>query len=267
MPELPEVETVRRGLSKAWVGRTIQGVELRRENLRFPFPPDLDIKLVDRTIRNIRRRAKYLLIDLDNGSVILSHLGMSGRWTLDAADSSGKHDHVVFHLDDDTISVYTDPRRFGVLDLFDGKSHKLLDHLGPEPLDDWTGECLYHAISGRKSAIKTLILDQKIVVGVGNIYACEALHRVGIDPTRKGCDVSLEECKMLAIQIRDTLRDAIAAGGSTLKDFAATDGALGYFPHQFRVYDKEGEECSCGAIIERMVQTGRSTFWCSSCQK
>jgi len=267
MPELPEVETVKRGLAKSWIGRTITGVELRRDNLRFPFPKDFDIDLVDQKITDVRRRAKYLLIDLENGSVLLSHLGMSGRWTLDASDSSGKHDHVVLHLDDETMSVYADPRRFGVLDLYDGKSHKLLDHLGPEPLENWTGQMLFDTISGRKAAIKTLILDQKIVVGVGNIYACEALNRVGISPLRKGDEVGLEDCKKLVAQIRETLQDAIAAGGSTLKDFAAADGALGYFPHQFKVYDKEGQECSCGTSIERIVQTGRSTFWCPSCQQ
>ncbi len=177
MPELPEVETVRTGLSSSWVGKRIDGVDLRREGLRFPFPDGLEERLTGRTVKAVRRRAKYLLIDLDNGDILLSHLGMSGKWTLDASDCEGKHDHVVILFDDGSMSVYNDPRRFGVLDIFRGDSHKLLDHLGPEPLQEWTGKDLYEKLQKRKSAIKICILDQKVVVGVGNIYACEALNR------------------------------------------------------------------------------------------
>jgi formamidopyrimidine-DNA glycosylase len=230
MPELPEVETVRTGLSRSWIGKRIDGVELRRAGLRFPFPDGLEERLTGLTITGIRRRAKYLLIDLDNDDILLSHLGMSGKWTLDASDCEGKHDHVVIHLDDGSMSVYNDPRRFGVLDIFRGESHKLLDHLGPEPLEEWPASDLYAKLQRRKSPIKICILDQKVVVKV-------------------------------------ILSEAIRVGGSSLRDFAGVDGTLGYFIHQFRVYDKEGADCECGGIIERLVQGGRSTFWCTSCQK
>ncbi len=267
MPELPEVETVRTGLSRSWIGKRIEGVELRREGLRFPFPEGLEKRLTGQKIIDIRRRAKYLLIDLDNDDVLLSHLGMSGKWTLDASECEGKHDHVVIYLDDGSMSVYNDPRRFGVLDIFTGTSHKLLDHLGPEPLENWTAEDLYEKLQRRKSPIKICILDQKVVVGVGNIYACEALNRSHISPTRKSNKVSKKECQVLVNEIKVILAEAIQAGGSTLRDFAGVDGTLGYFPHQFRVYDKEGSECECGGTVERLVQGGRSTFWCPSCQK
>ena len=267
MPELPEVETVRTGLSRSWIGKRIEGVELRREGLRFPFPEGLEKRLTGQKIIGIRRRAKYLLIDLDNDDVLLSHLGMSGKWTLDASECEGKHDHVVIYLDDGSMSVYNDPRRFGVLDIFTGTSHKLLDHLGPEPLENWTAEDLYEKLQRRKSPIKICILDQKVVVGVGNIYACEALNRSHISPTRKSNKVSKKECQVLVNEIKVILAEAIQAGGSTLRDFAGVDGTLGYFPHQFRVYDKEGSECECGGTVERLVQGGRSTFWCPSCQK
>ena len=267
MPELPEVETVRTGLARSWIDKRIDGVELRREGLRFPFPEGLEERLTGSKIKQIRRRAKYLLIDLDNGDILLSHLGMSGKWILDASDSEGKHDHVVIHLDDGSMSVYNDPRRFGVLDIFRGDSHKLLDHLGPEPLEQWTAADLYQKLQKRKSAIKICILDQKVVVGVGNIYACEALNRSKISPTRISNKVTLKECEVLVNEIKIILAEAIQAGGSTLRDFAGVDGTLGYFPHQFKVYDKEGGDCECGGIIQRLVQGGRSTFWCASCQK
>ena len=267
MPELPEVETVRVGLSRSWIGKRIDGVELRRAGLRFPFPDGLEKRLAGRTITAIRRRAKYLLIDLDNKDILLSHLGMSGKWTLDASSCEGKHDHVVIHLDDGSMSVYNDPRRFGVLDIYNGDSHKLLDHLGPEPLEEWTGMDLYEKLQRRKSPIKICILDQKVVVGVGNIYACEALNRSHISPTRISNKITKKECDVLVNEIKIILAEAIQAGGSTLRDFAGVDGELGYFPHQFKVYDKEGSDCDCGGIVERLVQGGRSTFWCRSCQK
>ena len=228
MPELPEVETVRVGLSRSWIGKRIEGVELRRAGLRFPFPEGLEKRLTGRTITAIRRRAKYLLIDLDNEDILLSHLGMSGKWTLDASECEGKHDHVVIYLDDGSISVYNDPRRFGVLDIYRGTSHKLLDHLGPEPLEDWTAEDLYEKLQRRKSPIKICILDQKVVVGVGNIYACEALNRSHISPTRKSNKVTKKECQVLVNEIKVILAEAIQAGGSTLRDFAGVDGTLGY---------------------------------------
>lgn len=267
MPELPEVETVRTGLARAWTGKRIDGVELRRDGLRFPFPEGLEHRLTGRTITEVRRRAKYLLIDLDNGDILLSHLGMSGKWTLDASECEGKHDHVVIQLDDGTMSVYNDPRRFGVLDIFSGTSHKLLDHLGPEPLGEWTAQDLYEKLQRRKSAVKICLLDQKVVVGVGNIYACEALNRSKISPKRMANKIKKKECEILVKEIKNILSEAIRVGGSSLRDFAGADGALGYFIHQFKVYDKEGKDCECGARIERLVQGGRSTFWCRSCQK
>jgi formamidopyrimidine-DNA glycosylase len=250
----------------AWVGHKIVEVELRRKTLRFPFPEDMIERLQGRKIVAIRRRAKYLLVDLDNGSIWLNHLGMTGRWTYDASEYDGKHDHVMIRFEDGSVSVYNDPRRFGVMDIMVGASHKLLDHLGPEPLEDWSGVELADRIGGRKSPIKTLLLDQRTVVGIGNIYACEVLNRVQISPTRKGGDISEEECRLLVSESRKVLLEAIAAGGSTLKDFKAVDGSLGYFTHQFRVYDKEGQKCPCGGTVERFMQSGRSTFWCSSCQ-
>ncbi|MBT4066286.1 MAG: bifunctional DNA-formamidopyrimidine glycosylase/DNA-(apurinic or apyrimidinic site) lyase [Euryarchaeota archaeon] len=267
MPELPEVETVRTGLSRSWIGKRIDGVELRRAGLRFPFPDGLEERLTGQVITAIRRRAKYLLIDLDNGDILLSHLGMSGKWTLDANDCEGKHDHVVIHLDDGSMSVYNDPRRFGVLDIYRGDSHKLLDHLGPEPLEEWTANDLFQKLQRRKSPIKICILDQKVVVGVGNIYVCEALNRSKISPIRISNKITLKECAILVNEIKIILAEAIQAGGSTLRDFAGVDGTLGYFPHQFKVYDKEGSGCECGGIVERLIQGGRSTFWCASCQK
>ena len=301
MPELPEVETVRAGLHQAWVGRTITELTLRREGLRFPFPNDMAQRLIGQKITNVRRRAKYLLIDTSDGIVFLSHLGMSGRYTLItpsetsrylSVDSSshhskfgeltgfeGRHDHMEFRFDDGSVAVYTDPRRFGIADLFDRAEEpiqSLLEHLGPEPLEQWTAQDAAARCQGKRSPIKTTLLDQRFVVGVGNIYACEALHRSGIAPTRPTLKLVRKDGKPtkalteLVVQVKEVLKAAIAVGGSTLNDFAAVDGTLGYFGHHFQVYDREDGPClkeGCNGTIERIVQSNRSTFLCPRCQK
>ena len=304
MPELPEVETVRQGLLQGTLNKTFADVLIRREGLRYPFPEDL-VSITGTSVVGIRRRAKYLLIDLSDGRVLLSHLGMSGRYTIfDRAESAaakplwrtvnggvpvssfgdqtgygGKHDHLEFVFTDGSRAVYTDPRRFGIIDLFPSEaeaSHKLLASLGPEPFDPWDAEALSARLQGRKTSIKLALLDQKIVVGVGNIYVCESLHRAGISPrTEAGRLVRkngrpTKRLNDLVGHIKDVINEAIRAGGSTLNDFASVDGTLGYFAHQFAVYGREGlpcEKAGCGGVVRRIVQSNRSTFFCSSCQR
>jgi len=294
MPELPEVETVRSGLSSHFSGRKIDSVELRRDGLRFPFPSNMNQRMAGRTVESIERRAKYILIRLSGGLTWLVHLGMSGYFSLlqpDEVRSSlraysqgipigeGKHDHVVIVLDDGSRAVYTDPRRFGMMDLVDTEftlNHRLLTNLGPEPLSlDWDSSVLCQSLRNKKTAIKIALLDQKVVVGVGNIYACEALFRAKISPLRISATVAgkrktTQHAENLVAAIKQILTDAIASGGSTLNDFQAVDGELGYFTHFFQVYDREGESClrdSCDGTIFRILQGGRSTFYCKKCQK
>ena len=300
MPELPEVETVKNGLVKAWVGKTIERIILRRENLRYPFPENFSKQLEGHTITGIRRRAKYLLIDTDGDLVFLSHLGMSGKYTLfnsksvskyDLTNSEkksifgektgfdGKHDHMEIRFQDGSISVYTDPRRFGIVKLFhrsEEQVQSLLEVLGPEPFDDWNAQIAADRCRNKRSPIKTTLLDQRFVVGVGNIYACEALHKSGISPTKQAYKLVTKSGKptkalqKLVDEVKSVLTKAIAAGGSTLNDFADVEGNLGYFSHQFSVYGREDEPClkeSCGGIIDRIVQSNRSTFLCPRCQK
>ncbi len=269
MPELPEVETVRRGLLRL-VGKRILSVELNRPNLRFPFPDDMD-SIAGREILDIERRAKYLLIGLEGGLTWLAHLGMTGRF---GHQLEGKHDHVVVDFVDGTRLVYTDPRRFGMMDLIrPGESHKLLQDLGPEPLgESWSGEQLHTSIRNRQVSIKSALLNQHIVVGIGNIYASEILFRSGISPKRLAKNVSVKMANDIYQQTQHVLLTAIEAGGSTLKDgqFKQLDGDLGYFPHEFAVYDREGEICidpNCEKKVKKLVQSGRSTFYCSSCQR
>jgi len=305
LPELPEVETVRQGLLQGILNKTVSEVLIRREGLRYPFPKDL-VTVAGCTVTGIRRRAKYLLIDLDDGRVLLSHLGMSGRYTLfssadaeavpqqllatvnggvpvsafgDSTGYGGKHDHLEFIFTDGTRAVYTDPRRFGIVDLFPSEEEAiqpLLSSLGPEPFDPWSAVDLARALQRRKTAIKLALLDQKTVVGVGNIYACEALHRSGISPTRKANGLVRANGKptmaleRLTDHIKEVLSEAIASGGSTLNDFAAVDGTMGYFAHAFQVYGREGLPCTkdgCGGVVRRLVQSNRSTFHCPSCQR
>ena len=301
MPELPEVETVRTGLEQAWVGRILTEVHLRREGLRFPFPKDMVQQLTGKKIEAVRRRAKYLLIDTTDGLVFLSHLGMSGRYTLitpsevpryselqsspnhskfgDLTGYEGRHDHMEFRFDDGSVAVYTDPRRFGIADVFpraEEQIQPLLEHLGPEPLEQWTAQDAARRCQGKRSPIKTTLLDQRFVVGVGNIYACEALHRSNISPTRPTNKLVRKDGRptksliLLVEQVKEVLKAAIEVGGSTLNDFAAVDGTLGYFGHHFQVYDREDGPClkeGCNGTIERIVQSNRSTFLCPRCQK
>ncbi|MEO7634471.1 MAG: bifunctional DNA-formamidopyrimidine glycosylase/DNA-(apurinic or apyrimidinic site) lyase [Sphingomicrobium sp.] len=268
MPELPEVETTVRGLAAVLDGRRIVAVEARRPALRRALPKDLGQRLTGARVTALRRRAKYGLIDTDRGDTLIFHLGMSGRWRIDPGEVE-KHDHFVISTDDGHRIALNDPRRFGSLDL---ERTDALDAwppiaaLGPEPFD-LTAPGLKRRLSGRNAAIKLLLLDQGIVAGLGNIYVCEALFRARIHPRRAGGSVSLDRLKRLVPAIHAVLEEAIAAGGSSLRDFASPDGELGYFSKQFSVYGREGEPCACGGLVKRIVQGGRSTFYCPRCQR
>ena len=286
MPELPEVETVRRGLQPVLEGARLTRVEQRRPDLRFPFPDGFVQRLTGARIERLERRAKYLLGHLDRGDVLVMHLGMTGRFEIEAPGLAGrpgdfvqavaadpKHAHVLFETEAGASVTYYDPRRFGFMGLVpaDGlEAHPWFAGMGPEPLGPGlTAAHLAQAFTGRKQGPKTLLLDQRIVAGLGNIYVCEALHRSGISPLRPAGAIAASKYPLLVEVIRAVLGEAIEAGGSTLRDFAATDGALGYFQHSFRVYGREGEGCptaGCGGVIEREVQAGRSTFFCRQCQ-
>ena len=267
MPELPEVETTVRGLARVLQGRTIRRVEARRPDLRRALPMDLGQRLTGARVTGLHRRAKYGLIDTDRGDALVFHLGMSGRWRVDPVELE-KHDHFILETDEGRRMALNDPRRFGSLDLVRSDA---LDEwppfkaLGPEPFDlDAAG--LKRRLAGRSAAIKLLLLDQGVVAGLGNIYVCEALFRAGIHPRRPGGSVSLERLKRLVPAIHDVLVEAIEAGGSTLRDFASPDGELGYFSKTFAVYDREGQPCGKGGTVRRIVQGGRSTFYCPRCQ-
>jgi formamidopyrimidine-DNA glycosylase len=268
MPELPEVETTVRGLERVLKGHRIARVEARRPDLRRALPVDLGQRLTGARVTGLRRRAKYGLINTDRGDTLIFHLGMSGRWRVDPAEVE-KHDHLIIETDQGTRVALNDPRRFGSLDLVatdELEEWPPFKALGPEPLDIDPTE-LKRRLGGRKAAIKLLLLDQRIVAGLGNIYVCEALHRAGIDPRRAGGSISLERLRRLVPAIHDVLAEAIEAGGSTLRDFASPDGDLGYFSKKFAVYDREGAPCSCGGTVKRIVQGGRSTFFCPRCQR
>jgi formamidopyrimidine-DNA glycosylase len=291
MPELPEVETVRRGLMPAVVGHVLARVSARRADLRTAFPPAFVERLTGRSVVRVRRRAKYLLLDLDSGETLIVHLGMSGRLTIHgakaaqkpgafhhktAADGSGegKHDHVIFETEEGTRIVFTDHRRFGLMALAPTAQladDKLFAGLGPEPLDEsFTPAVLSAALKGKRTPIKSALLDQRVVAGLGNIYVCEALFRAKISPKRLAATVAGERSRRLVPAIKQVLLAAIEAGGSSLRDYARADGELGYFQHQFAVYDREGEPCpvrGCKGKIKRIVQSGRSTFYCPSCQR
>ena len=268
MPELPEVETTVRGLAKVLQGRRIERVEARRPDLRRDLPHDLGQRLTGARVTGLRRRAKYGLIDNDRGDTLVFHLGMSGHWRVDPR-SIEKHDHFIIETDEGRRLALNDARRFGSLDLVttgeldEWPSFKAL---GPEPLDVDVLE-LKQRLSGRTAPIKLLLLDQRIIAGLGNIYVCEALYRAGIDPRRAGGSISLARLRRLVPAIHDVLAEAIEAGGSTLRDFASPDGELGYFSKSFAVYDREAKACSCGGIVKRIVQGGRSTFYCPRCQR
>lgn len=289
MPELPEVETVRVGLAPALEGRRLTKVETRREGLRVPFPKNFAKRLTGRRVKTLRRRAKYLLADLDSGETLVIHLGMSGRmavyaegkerklgqYVYDAAPvaaGSGKHDHVVFETDAPARIVFTDHRRFGLMTLIETEAledDKLFQGLGVEPLSNhFHAEYLAAALRGKKTPIKSALLDQRVIAGIGNIYACEALFRAHVSPKRLALKVQPAQIVALADAIKAVLKDAIAAGGSSLRDYKKADGDLGNFQHHFQVYDREGEPCpGCGGTVKRIVQAGRSTFFCPKCQR
>ncbi len=283
MPELPEVETVRRGLLPAMEGSVIAHAEVNRPDLRWPFPENMAARLAGQRVIALRRRSKYILADLASGETLLIHLGMSGRMTV-SGDPLGvfhhdhpaaqKHDHVVFDMDNGARVTFNDPRRFGAMDLMEtatADAHPLLAKLGPEPLGNSFDETyLADALAGRKAPVKSALLDQRIVAGLGNIYVCETLYRARISPNRRAGNLSRQRAGGLVTIIRDVLLDAIEEGGSSLRDFRQADGELGYFQHRFDVYDREGQPCrsaGCNGTIRRIVQSGRSSFYCASCQR
>ena len=277
MPELPEVETVVRGLAGRMTGRRVVRLDLHREDLRWPIPRGLRRKVEGRLIKAVRRRAKYILIDLEDGGVLLMHLGMSGRLTVvNAGDTTPAevHDHVVFTLDDGTRIRFNDQRRFGMLDYVRDRAlekHPLLRELGPEPLDPgFTPESLAKSLTGKRTPLKAALLDQQVVAGLGNIYVSEVLFEAGLSPRRLARTVTLERATRLVGAIRGVLKRAIAAGGSSLRNYVQASGELGYFQHQWAVYGKEGEPCpacDCGGGIRRIVQSNRSTFYCAKRQR
>jgi len=288
MPELPEVETVRRGLAPVLEGARLTRVEARRPDLRFPLPEGFVQRLTGARIERLDRRAKYLLAPLDRGDTLVMHLGMTGRFEIkegkeepvqlgdfvEVVIPDPKHAHIVFQTAAGATITYYDPRRFGFMDLI--ATDKLAEHpwfakMGPEPLGpDLTPAYLAEAFKGRKQSPKTLLLDQRIVAGLGNIYVCEALHRAHISPLKPAGKIARAKFPLLVQSIKDVLEEAVMVGGSTLRDFKAADGALGYFQHNFRAYGREGQPCptpGCDGTIERIVQGGRSTFFCRVCQK
>ncbi len=290
MPELPEVETVRRGLEPAMAGRRLLSVTLARPDLRFPFPDNFAARLTGTEIRSLERRGKYLLAPLGSGETLLMHLGMSGRFTVDMAANGRaavadaafaharavdpKHDHVVFALEAGARVTFNDPRRFGYMDLAPTDHLETCRHLarlGPEPLSDqFNGARLAAALAGRATPIKAALLDQRVVAGLGNIYVCEALFRSGVSPRRRAGSLGRSRIERLAAAVKAVLAEAIAAGGSSLRDYAHADGSLGYFQHAFAVYGREGDACvreGCGGVVNRIVQANRSSFYCPACQR
>lgn len=285
MPELPEVETVRRGLIPAMEGRRIVSARANRADLRFPFPERFAERLTGARVERLDRRAKYLLVRLGSGETLLMHLGMSGRFSITAEDirrqpgdfvyapaADPKHDHVVFDMEGGVTVTYNDPRRFGFMDLFETGADAAVPYLaglGPEPDSNaFSGPALSQAFKGRRSPVKAGLLDQRVVAGLGNIYVCEALWRARISPKRLCASATGARAERLAAAARTVIAEAIEAGGSTLRDYAGADGAMGYFQHRFDVYGREGEACrrGCGTV-KRIVQSNRSTFYCPGCQR
>ena len=293
MPELPEVETVRRGLQPVMEGARFTRVEARRGDLRWPLPKDFAARLEGKTVAGLGRRAKYLLVDLSSGDVLLMHLGMSGSFRVSQQDrdttpgdfhhprsDDRAHDHIVFHMSSGARIAFNDPRRFGLMLLVpraELAEHPLMKAIGPEPLgNEFDAALLAQACHGKKTSLKAALSDQKVVAGLGNIYVCEALHRALLSPKRRASTIAArlgapnERAEALVDAIRAVLGDAIKAGGSSLRDHRRTDGELGYFQHHFRVYDREGAKCvtpRCKGSVKRIVQGGRSTFFCPVCQK
>jgi formamidopyrimidine-DNA glycosylase len=293
MPELPEVETVRRGLQPVMEGAKILKAEARRKDLRFPFQKDFVARLTGQTVTGLGRRAKYLMADLSSGDVLLMHLGMSGSFRVQTLGEghlpgdfhhprgkNGAHDHVVFHMSSGADIVFNDPRRFGYMKIIARdrlEAEPLLKGLGPEPLGNaFDARMLAQSVAGKKTSLKAALLDQRVVAGLGNIYVCEALFRAHLSPRRKASTLvtakgePTDHATRLVEAIHAVLNAAIKAGGSSLRDHRQTSGELGYFQHSFKVYDREGEPCGtpgCGGIVRRFTQNGRSTFWCPKCQK
>jgi len=291
LPELPEVETVRRGLAAAMAGARIEEVELRRADLRFPFSRDFAKRLAGRKVEALQRRAKYILAKLDDGHILVLHLGMSGSIRIENAKKAetpgafhygrakdAAHDHVVFHLSNGKIIIYNDPRRFGFMQIIRAEelaAHPLFRQLGIEPLgEDLNAKSLARLFAGRKAPLKSALVDQRLIAGLGNIYACEALYRARLSPRRAAGSIArkdgspTERAERLVKAIREVLEEALAAGGSSLRDHRQTNGELGYFQHKFRVYDREGLPCpDCAGKVKRIVQSGRATFFCPACQK
>ena len=275
MPELPEVETVMRGMQPALEGKKLINVEARCDSLRWPIPNNFADRLKGRRVINIARRAKYILWYLDDETVMILHLGMSGRVSITAKRPSKieKHDHLIFTTEEGTVIRFNDARRFGMVDLSVSDSvlqHRLLKQLGPEPLgNDFTELTLRQMLRDKKTTIKNALLDQRVVAGLGNIYVCEALFRSNISPRRLALNVKGKRLKNLSINIREVLNEAILAGGSSLRDHAQTNGDIGYFQHNFMVYGREGQACKkngCDNKVSRIIQSGRSTFYCAKCQ-
>jgi formamidopyrimidine-DNA glycosylase len=290
MPELPEVETVRRGLQPVMEGAKILAAEARRKDLRFPFQKDFVARLTGQTVTGLGRRAKYLMADLGSGDVLLMHLGMSGSFRIqkdkDAQTpgqfhhprgKNGAHDHVVFHMSSGAAVIFNDPRRFGYMKVIarhELDDEPLLQGLGPEPLGNaFDAAMLARSCEGKATSLKAALLDQRVVAGLGNIYVCEALYRAHLSPKRQASTLAdrkggpTDHAKRLVDAIHTVLNQAIKAGGSSLRDHRQTDGELGYFQHSFLVYDREGQKCGCGGVVKRFTQNGRSTFWCPKCQK
>jgi formamidopyrimidine-DNA glycosylase len=293
MPELPEVETVRRGLQPVMEGAKILKAEARRKDLRFPFQKDFVARLTGQTVTGLGRRAKYLMADLGSGDVLLMHLGMSGSFRIETGtdaktpgefhhprDKDAAHDHVVFHMSSGADIVFNDPRRFGYMKIIARnaiEAEPLLRGLGPEPLgNEFGATMLARSCAGKKTSLKAALLDQRVVAGLGNIYVCEALFRAHLSPKREARTIATKKgeptdhAKRLVEAIHAVLNQAIEAGGSSLRDHRQANGELGYFQHSFQVYDREGEKCRtprCSGIVRRFTQNGRSTFWCPKCQK
>jgi formamidopyrimidine-DNA glycosylase len=276
MPELPEVETVRRGLEPVLAGARLVRVEARRPDLRFPLPEGFVQRLTGARIERLGRRGKYLVAPNDRGETLVIHLGMTrrpDRFAM-AAAANPRHAHVAFETEAGATVTFFDPRRFGYMGLVSSDhlaAHAWFDGLGPEPLDDgFDGRYLAGAFASRRAPVKSALLDQRIVAGLGNIYVCEALHRAGVSPTRAAGRVGKARLERIAASVRAVLAEAIEAGGSTLRDYASADGALGYFQHSFAVYGRAGEPClrdGCAGVVRRIVQSGRSTFSCGRCQR
>src|SRR6201999_3490146 len=294
MPELPEVETVCRGLQPVMEGSKIVAAEARRKDLRFPFQKDFVARLTGHTVTGLGRRAKYLMADLISGDVLLMHLGMSGSFRIVQGNGNNNgsatpgdfhyarsedraHDHVVFHMSSGASVVFNDPRRFGYMKIIarnEIEDEPLLQGLGPEPLgNEFDADMLARACHSKKTSLKAALLDQRVVAGLGNIYVCEALYRAHLSPRRLAATLAskkgetTDHARRLVDEIHTVLNQAIKAGGSSLRDHRQTDGELGYFQHHFLVYDREGQKCGCGGVVKRFTQNGRSTFWCPKCQK